>query len=97
MNTEKRMARVDQALGRLLMRSFAVLAFIGAAGSTVFGAVVLANGHFPGLLLLLLAALFLWLGRRAWSDEATLVEVLSRDFEKVPTRKEKAQVRGGKH
>jgi len=92
-NTEKPMGRVDQALGRLLLRSFAVLAFVGAAASTVFGGVVLANGHFPGILALLLGAFFLWLGLRAWNDRATLGEALNRDFEKTPSSKTKDQVR----
>jgi hypothetical protein len=79
------MQRVDRTLGRLLLRSCAVLAFSGAAASTVFGAVVLVNGHFAGILALMLGAFFLWLGLRAWRDRATLGEVLNRDFEKMPT------------
>ena len=85
--TEKPLQSVDRALGRLLLRSCAVLAFLGAAASTVFGAVVLINGHFPGILILLLATFFLWIGLRAWRDRATLGEVLNRDFEKMPTSK----------
>ena len=84
-NSEKPMGRVDQALGRLLLRSFAVLAFLGAAASTVFGGVVLIKGHFPGILALLLGAFFLWLGLRAWNDRATFGKVLHRDFEKPPS------------
>ncbi len=74
------MPSVDQALGRLLLRSWAVLAFLGAAVCTVFGVIVLVNGHFIGIVSLLLGALFLWLGLRAWRDPATLGEVLNRDF-----------------
>jgi hypothetical protein len=74
------MPSVDQALGRLLLRSWAVLAFLGAAVCAVFGVIVLVNGHFIGIVSLLLGALFLWLGLRAWRDTATLGEVLNRDF-----------------
>lgn len=72
----------DEILGRLVLRFLAVVAFLAAAASALFGTVVLANGHtIPGILLLALGALFLWLGRRAWRDRATLGEVLNRDFE----------------
>jgi threonine/homoserine/homoserine lactone efflux protein len=72
--------RLDRALGRLLLRTWAVLAFLAAMGSAAFGIVVLRNGQLPGVVLLLLAALFAWLGLRAWRDRATLGEALSRDF-----------------
>jgi threonine/homoserine/homoserine lactone efflux protein len=47
----------------------------------------LVNGHFIGIVSLLLGAFFLWLGLRAWRDPATLGEVLNRDFEKMATDK----------
>jgi hypothetical protein len=72
--------RFDRALGRLLLRTWAVVAFLAALGSAAFGIVVLRDGHLPGIVLLMLAALFAWLGLRAWRDRATLGEVLSRDF-----------------
>ena len=74
------MERLDRTLGRLLLRTWAVVAFLAALGSAAFGIVVLRDGHLPGIVLLLLAALFAWLGLRAWRDRATLGEVLSRDF-----------------
>lgn len=87
------MRSVDKILGRLLLRSCAVLAFLGAAASTVFGAVVLVYGHFPGIISLLLGTFFLWIGLRAWRDPATLSEVLNRDFEKMPTGTPESHVR----
>ena len=74
------MERLDRALGRLLLRTWAVVAFFGALGSAAFGIVVLRDGQLPGVVLLLLATLFVWLGLRAWRDRATLGEALSRDF-----------------
>lgn len=74
------MERLDRALGRLLLRTWAVVAFFAALGSAAFGIVVLRDGQLPGVVLLALAALFVWLGLRAWRDRATLGEVLSRDF-----------------
>ena len=74
------MERLDRTLGRLLLRIWAVVAFVAALGSAAFGIVVLRDGHVPGIVLLLLAALFAWLGVRAWRDRATLGEALSRDF-----------------
>ena len=74
------MERLDRTLGRLLLRTWAVVAFFAALGSAAFGMVVLRDGQLPGVVLLLLAALFAWLGLRAWRDRATLGEVLSRDF-----------------
>lgn len=74
------MERLDRTLGRLLLRTWAVVAFFAALGSAAFGIVVLRDGQLPGVILLLLAALFVWLGRRAWRDRATLGEALSRDF-----------------
>ena len=80
--TEKPIRSADRILGRLVLRFWAVVAFLAAAGSALFGTIVLANGHaIPGVLLLALGALFLWLGRRAWRDRATLGDVLNRDFE----------------
>jgi len=76
---------VDGALGRLLLRCFAVIAFLGAAAAIVFGVVVLFSGQMVGVLALAAAAFFLWLGRVAWRDRATLGELMSRDFE--PARK----------
>jgi len=72
--------RLDRTLGRLLLRTWAVVAFVAAVGSAAFGIVVLRDGQLPGVVLLLLAALFAWLGVRAWRDRATLGEALSRDF-----------------
>ena len=96
-NTDNPMKRLDHVLGRLLLRFWAVLAFLGAAASIVFGAVVLIKGHFPGLLILLLGAFFLWLGLRAWRDRATLGEVINRDFEKTPIVTIHDQNRDGKN
>jgi len=73
-------ARLDRALGRLLLRTWAVVAFVAALGSAAFGIVVLRDGQLPGIILPLLAAFFAWLGLRAWRDRATLGKVLSRDF-----------------
>ena len=95
-NIQGQMKRADRVLGRFLLRFWAILAFLGATASTVFGAVVLVNGHLPGLLILLLGAFLLWLGLRAWSDRATLADVLNRDFEKTPTGINSDQNRGSK-
>ncbi|MDH5316295.1 MAG: hypothetical protein OEW44_07425 [Gemmatimonadota bacterium] len=70
-------------MGRLFLWSIALVAF---AASGVFGAVVLVRRHSAGLLSLLLGALFLWLGRRAWNDPATLGELLNRDYQKTPMK-----------
>ena len=59
------MERPDRARGRLLLRTWAVVAFIAAVGSVAFGIVVLRDGQLPGVVLLLLAARFAWLGLRA--------------------------------
>jgi hypothetical protein len=80
MTSETPTQKADRVLGRLVLRAWAIVAFIGAVGSTAFGAAVLANGQIPGLLLLLLGAFFFWLGRRAWRDRAGLGELLNRDF-----------------
>ena len=69
-------------LGRLVWRAWAIVAFVAAAASAAFGAVVLGNGQIAGLLILLLGALFLWLGLRAWRDRAGLGETVNRDFER---------------
>jgi threonine/homoserine/homoserine lactone efflux protein len=76
---------VDGALGRLFLRCCAVVALLTAAAAIVFGVVVLFSGQIVGVLALAAAALFLWLGRLAWRDRATLGELLNRDFE--PARK----------
>lgn len=86
------MQSVDRVLGRLLLRCCAVVAFLAAVASTVFAAVVLYNGHIIGVVILSAGALFLWLGRLAWQDRATLGEVLDRDFE--PARKGKPETHG---
>ena len=83
-NFQSQIRQADRVLGRFLLRFWAILAFLGATASTVFGAVVLFNGHLPGLFMLLLGAFFLWLGLRAWRDRATFGDVLNRDFEKTP-------------
>ena len=80
----------DRVLGRYILRFWAILAFLGAAASIVFGSVVLVKGHFPGLLVLLLGAFFLWIGLRAWKDRATLGDVLNRDFERCPNDDKKS-------
>ena len=85
------MRRVDRALGRLCLRFWAVVAFLAAAAATVFATVVLFNGHIIGVVILSAGVLFLWLGRLAWRDRATLGEVLNRDFE--PARKDKPEPR----
>jgi membrane protein implicated in regulation of membrane protease activity len=80
--TEKPTRNVDRIIGRLVLRFWAVVAFLAAAGSMIFGAVVLVDGHpLPGIMSVALGALFLWLGRRAWRDRATLGDLLNRDFE----------------
>ncbi len=80
--TEPPIQRADRILGRLVLRTVAVVAFLGAVGSAVFSVTVLADGHiFPGILALALAGLFLWLGRRAWRDRTGLGDLLNRDYE----------------
>jgi len=78
----------DGALGRLLLRCCAVVAFLGAAAAIVLGVVVLFSGQMVGVLALAAAALFLWLGRLAWRDRATLGELVNRDFELATKRTE---------
>jgi len=88
------MKNLDHLLGRLVMRSFAVLAFLGAVAAVIFGAIVLVSGHIPGFLALLLGVLLLWLGLRAWRDDASLGDVLNRDFERASSQTDPDQVRG---
>jgi len=83
--------RADRVLGRYILRFWAILAFLGAAASTFVGLVVLFKGHFPGLLMILLGAFFLWTGLRAWKDRATLGDVLNRDFERCPINDKKSR------
>jgi hypothetical protein len=78
--------KLDGALGRLLLRCCAVVSFVGATAAIAFGVVVLADGHFVGVLALLLGAFFLWLGRLSWRDRSTLGEALNRDFEPASKR-----------
>lgn len=77
------MRSLDGALGRLFLRFWAAVAFLAAAAAIVFAGVVLFNGHIIGIVILSAGALFLWLGRLAWEDRATLGEVLNRDFERA--------------
>ena len=80
--TDRPPQRVDQALGRAVTRFWAIVAFMAAMAGGVFGIIVLIDGQvIPGLLLLALGTLFLWLGRRAWRDRAGLGDLLNRDFE----------------
>jgi hypothetical protein len=95
MTSESRVQRVDRHLGRLLLRLWAAVAFVAAAASVAFGAVVLPKAPIPGVLLLLLGALFLWLGARAWRDRATLGEVLSRDYQPPASRERSDRPTGG--
>jgi Flp pilus assembly protein TadB len=81
--TEKPTRDIDRTLGRLVLRFWAVVAFLGAAAATIFAAILLVNGQLiPAIVLLALGTLFLWLGRRAWRDRATLGDLLNRDFER---------------
>lgn len=79
--TEGPVQRADRVLGRMVLRLWAVVAFVAAAASVAFGAAVLMTAPVPGVILMLLGALFLWLGVRAWRDRATLGDVLSRDYQ----------------
>lgn len=82
MTTETPTQRIDRVLGRLVLRAWAIVAVLAAAASIAFGSVVLSNGQFPGLLMLLLGVFFFWLGLRAWRDRAGVGEMLNRDFER---------------
>lgn len=73
--------KLDKVLGRILSRILAVAAFIASAASMGFGLIVVWSSLFPGLLLFLLGALFIWLGLRAWRDRSTLGELLNRDYQ----------------
>jgi hypothetical protein len=84
MTNETPTQRADRVLGRLVLRTWAIVAFIAAVVSTAFGAAVLRSGQIPGLLILGLGALFFWLGLRAWRDRAGLSAMLNRDFERPP-------------
>ena len=88
------MRKLDGALDRLVLRFCAVIAFLCAAAAAVFGGIVLVNGHAIGVLILLTGVLFLWLGRLAWKDKATLSGVLNRDFEPAKKGKPKTDTRG---
>lgn len=84
MTNETPMQRADRVLGRLVLRTWAIVAFIAAVVSTAFGAAVLGSGQIPGLLILVVGALFFWLGVRAWRDRAGFGAMLNRDFERTP-------------
>ena len=73
--------KIDRTLGRIVQRFWAVLAFTASMASIVFGAIVFSTSLFAGILLILLGALFIWLGTRAWRDRATLGELLDRDYQ----------------
>lgn len=75
------MRNIDRRLGRFYLRLWALVALFAAVASPVFGAVVLVVAPIPAILLFLLGVFFLWLGRRAWRDRATLSEVLNRDYQ----------------
>jgi hypothetical protein len=78
--------RADRLLGRLTLKAFAIIAFVGAVGAIIFGLIVVLAGHLiPGGLSLLLAMLLFWLGRRAWQDPSTLGQLLDRDFQPPTT------------
>ncbi len=87
--------KADRVLGRLVLRAWAIVAFIAAVASTTFGATALGSGKTPGLLLLLLGAFFFWLGRRAWRDRAGLGELFNRDFGRPAAPGTKNNARGG--
>jgi len=87
------MRRVDRALGRLFLRFWGAVAFLAAAAAIVFSGIVLFNGHIIGIVILSAGVLFLWLGRMAWRDRATLGEVLNRDFEQTNKNKPEPHVR----
>ena len=74
------MENLDKLLGRVVMRSFALLAFIGSVASIGFGVVVISTALVPGVLLVLLGIGFIWLGKKAWRDRSGLGEILSRDY-----------------
>ena len=84
MTKETPMQRADRVLGRLVLRTWAIVAFIAAVVSAAFGAAVLRSGQIPGLLILVVGALFFWLGLRAWRDRAGCGAMLTRDFERMP-------------
>jgi hypothetical protein len=95
MTSETPTQKADRVLGRLVLRAWAIVAFVGAAASTAFGAIVLGNGQLPGLLLLALGAFFFWLGLRAWRDRAGLGELLNRDFGRAAATGTKTDARDG--
>ena len=94
MTSETPMQRANQVLGRLVLRAWAIVAFIAAAVSTAVGAAVLGSGQIPGVLILLLGAFFFWLGLRAWRDRAGFGEILNRDFERPPATGTKNDAHG---
>jgi hypothetical protein len=91
---EDAVERLDRTLGRLLLRTWADVAFFAALGSAAFGIVVLRDGQLPGVVLLLLAGLFVWLGLRAWRDRARLGEALNRDFAPGQAPRDRTNRRG---
>ena len=86
--------KADRVLGRLVLRAWAIVAFVGAAASTAFGAAALGDGQLPGLLLLALGAFLFWIGLRAWRDRAGLGELLNRDFGRTPATGKENDARG---
>ena len=80
------MGNIDQTLGRLLLRIWATMAFLGGLAGILFGVFLVAKGHLPGVLGLLLGCLLIFLGVRAWRDKATLGELLNRDFERIDAK-----------
>jgi hypothetical protein len=84
---------LDGALGRFIMRSCAVVAFLAAVAAAVFGAVVLFNGHIIGVVIVSAGGLFLWLGLVASRDRSTLGEILNRDFGKARKSKPETDTR----
>jgi cell division protein FtsX len=74
------MKKLDNLLGIVVMRFWAVLALIASVASIGFGIIVIPTAIFPGILLIFLGIGFIWLGIRAWRDRSTFGEILNRDF-----------------
>lgn len=75
------MIKADKALGRLVLRFWAVIAFLASIASFIFGIMVIPTSVFPGGLAILLGSFFVWIGMHAWRDRATLGELYNRDYQ----------------
>lgn len=76
----KSLNKIDKKFGKLLLIFWGIISLTASIFGFIFGIWVLINGHWQGILILLVGFIFLFITILSFRQKATLSEIINRSY-----------------